>query len=76
MDTYHHHELGSHSREEAQALLQYMADHTRHHNEELQEIARSLGGEAEELITAACSSFAAGIEKLDAALAALKTAGE
>ena len=56
--------------------MKYMADHTRHHNEELQDIAQSLGGEAEELITAACSRFAAGIEKLDAALAVLKEKGE
>ena len=76
MDTYHHHELGSHSPEEAEALLKYMADHTRHHNEELHDIAHSLGGEAEKLILSACLSFDAGIEKLGEALKSLKSRGE
>ena len=73
---HHHHGPGTHSPEEALALLNYMADHTRHHNEELHDIAHSLGGEAEQLISDACSCFAEGIEKLDAALKALKERGE
>ena len=68
----HHHDHTVHSSEEAEALLKYMADHTRHHHEELHDIAHSLGGKAEGLIHAACDSFTAGIEKLDAALALLK----
>ena len=79
MDNHHHHhdhEHTVHSREEAIALLNYMTEHTRHHNEELHDIAHSLGGEAEELIHSACDSFADGIERLDAALAMLKEKGE
>ena len=73
---HHDHDHTVHSREEAEALLKYMADHTRHHKEELHDIAHSLGGEAEELIHSACESFADGIERLDAALALLKGKGE
>ena len=75
MDAHHQHHDNDHtlhSREEAIALLNYMADHTRHHNEELHDIAHSLDGEAEELIHSACDSFAQGIESLDTALALLK----
>ena len=77
MEHHHHdHEHTVHSREEAAALLKYMTDHNRNHNEELHDIAHSLGGETEELIHTACGCFAAGIEKLEAALASLKGKGE
>ncbi len=72
MHDHSHDHSSVHSPEEALALLKYMADHTRHHNDELHEIAHSLGGNAEELIHAACDDFKAGIEKLDEALRCLK----
>ena len=78
MDNHHHHnhELTVHSREEAIALLKYMTEHNRQHNEELHDIAHSLGGETEELIHTACDYFSDGIEKLEAALAVLEGKGE
>ena len=66
----HHHE--EHSPEEVLALLKYMADHTRHHAEELHELAHSAGGDAEQLIHDACESFQSGIAKLKEALRLLK----
>ena len=69
---FHRHSETTHSPEEALALLKYMADHTRHHNEELHELAHSVSGEAEELIHEACDVFSTGIEKLDRAIALLK----
>ena len=61
-----------HSREEALALLKYMADHTRHHVDELHDLGHSVGGDAEEKIHEACGFFRQGIEKLDEALRLLK----
>ena len=69
---YHTHSDPAHSPEEALALLKYMADHTRHHSEELHELAHSVSGEAAELIHEACGCFSGGIEKLDRAIALLK----
>ena len=73
-ELHHHHT--SHTPEETLALLQYMADHTRHHEEELHDLAHSTSPEAEALIHEACDFFSSGIEKLDAALALLKGKGE
>ena len=63
-----------HSPEELLALLQYMADHTRHHAEELHELAHSAPAGAQELIHSACDSLYAGTQKLDEALSILKGA--
>lgn len=62
------------TREEGLALLQYMADHNRHHAEELHDLAHGLGGEAEALIHEACVDFQIGNEKLEQALRLLKEA--
>ena len=67
----HHHD-SEHSPEEVFALLKYMADHTRHHCEELHDLAHSTGGDAEQLIHEAVDCFQSGIEKLDEALRKLK----
>jgi len=67
----HEHTHGEHSAEEALALLRYMADHNRHHAEELHELAHSLSGDAAELIHAAVDLFEQGNEKLDQALGLL-----
>ena len=66
----HHHE--EQSPEEAFAILKYMADHTRHHCEELHDLAHSVSGDAESLIHEAVESFRSGVEKLDEALTRLK----
>ena len=55
---------------------EHMTEHNRHHNEELHDIAHSLGGETEELIHTACDYFSDGIEKLEAALTVLERKGE
>lgn len=62
------------TREEGLALLQYMADHNRHHAVELHELAHQLGGEAEALIHEACVDYQIGNEKLEQALGLLKEA--
>ncbi|MBQ8075781.1 MAG: hypothetical protein IJ237_07335 [Oscillospiraceae bacterium] len=66
-----HHDA-EHSPEEVLALLKYMADHTRHHCEELHDLAHSAGGDAERLIHEAVDCFQSGIGKLDDALQKLK----
>lgn len=44
----HYHE--NISREEAKAMLKYMADHNRHHAEELHELSHVLGENVSELL--------------------------
>ena len=72
MHDHHEHIPEHHSTEEALALLNYMAEHNRHHAEELHELAHSIGGEAEALIHDACVDFQIGNEKLAKALELLK----
>ena len=69
---HHSHQSGAHSPEEALALLKYMADHNRRHNEELHELAHSLPAETQKLIHEACASFNAGIDQLESALSLLQ----
>lgn len=66
---HHGHESAAHSPEEAVALLKYMTDHNRRHNEELHELAHSLPDDAQKMIHEACGCFQEGIEKLEKALA-------
>lgn len=68
----HDHHGTEHSPEELLALLRYMADHTRHHCEELHDLAHSAGGDAERLIHEAVDCFQNGVDKLDEALRKLK----
>lgn len=62
------------TREEGLALLRYMAEHNRHHTDELHELAHQVGGDVEALIHEACVDYAAGNEKLEQAVRLLEEA--
>lgn len=68
----HVHAHKAHSPEEALALLSYMADHNKHHAEELHELAHDMDDATAALIHEAVELFNAGNEKLEKALHMLK----
>lgn len=60
------------SPEKTLALLNYMADHNRHHEEELHELAHQVPEDVGALLHAAVEDFRRGNEKLAQALSKLK----
>lgn len=68
----HVHAHKAHSPEEALALLSYMADHNKHHAEELHELAHDMDDASAALIHEAVELFNVGNEKLEKALHMLK----
>lgn len=72
----HEHEGHSHgtvaSKEEVTALLKYMADHNKHHAEELHELAHGLDGDAHEYIHDAVHELEKATELMNKALELLK----
>mgnify|MGYP004582271727 FL=1 len=68
----HVHAHKAHSPEEALALLSYMADHNKHHAEDLHELAHDMDDASAALIHEAVELFKAGNEKLEKALHMLK----
>lgn len=69
---HHHHHHEASSPEEAKALLAYMADHNRHHAEELLELSASLPEEAGKLAEEAAATLLKGTEQLEEALKKLE----
>ncbi len=70
---FHSHEQASaRSAAELQALLKYMADHTRHHAGELHELAHSAPEAAQVLLHDACDCLQSGVVKMEEALKLLK----
>ena len=71
-DLYSQKQMTGHSPEELLALLQYLADHTRHHIGELQELAQDAPEGAQGELLSACDRFQEGTALLDQVLAKLR----
>ena len=72
MHMHHTAEEEHHSPQELLALVEYMANHNKHHTEELHGLSHGIEGEAGQLIHDACVDYQVGNEKLEEALRILK----
>ncbi|MBO7703419.1 MAG: hypothetical protein J6S26_03150 [Solobacterium sp.] len=64
--------MNNEKREEAEALLKYMASHNRHHAKELEEVAAALPEKTAEIIHEAIRILNEGNDQLDAAVKSLE----
>ncbi len=70
---HEHHLHQNISKEEAIALLEYMAHHNKHHTEELHDLVHSFDNEeVHQLLHDAVDEYASANEKLEKALALIK----
>lgn len=72
-DNVHNHtNIESISKEEVIALLSYMIDHNKHHEDELHSLSHNMNAEASQLVHDALEHFSTGNNLLNEALTSLK----
>lgn len=72
MHMHHHHEHEEQPGSREQAKLAYLYEHNCHHNDELQEMAEGLSGEAKEHLLRAVKLYGEANEQLHLALHAME----
>ncbi len=70
--THNHAYIESISKEEVIALLSYMIDHNKHHEDELHSLSHNMNAEASQLVHDALEHFSTGNNLLKEALTSLK----